>query len=226
MTAKTSSKSQPQPKSRTWLWVTGGIVGLGLIVLLAYAISGEEQVDASIGFGEVTVEGDNLPAIQNPNTGDPTIGFVAPTISGSDWNGNDFTIGADGRSKIVVLLAHWCPHCQADVPVIQNWIDKGGLPEDVDLYGVTVLSNSLRPEFPPQDWLESEGWTSPTIMDNQDGDVALAYGLSGTPYYIILDGQNRNLGRVSGQVGEAGLNAMVAIAQAGLSTSPTTAPAP
>jgi hypothetical protein len=63
-------------------------------------------------------------------------------------------------------------------------------------------------------------------MDNQDGDVALAYGLTGTPYYIILDGQNRNLGRVSGQVGEAGLNAMVAIAQAGLSTSPTTAPAP
>jgi cytochrome c biogenesis protein CcmG, thiol:disulfide interchange protein DsbE len=226
MTTKTPSKSQQQPKSRTWLWITGGVVGLGLIVGLAYAISGEEQVDASVGFGDVTVEGNALPAVENPNAGDPTIGFVAPTISGADWEGNEFTIGPDGRSKIVVLLAHWCPHCQADVPVVQSWIDEGGLPDDVDFYGVTVLTNSLRPEFPPQDWLESEGWTSPTIMDSENGEVALAYGLTGTPYYIILDGQNRNLGRISGQVGEAGLNAMVSIAQTGLSTPPTTAPAP
>lgn len=221
MTTKTRSSSTRQPKPKTWLWVGLGVVGLGLIFALAYAISGEESLDPSIGFKEVTVEGTALPTVQNPNAGDPAIGMVAPTVSGTDWEGNEFTIGPDGRAKIVVLLAHWCPHCQADVPVVQSWIDRGGLPDDVDLYGVTVLANSLRPEFPPQDWLESEGWTSPTIMDSEDGEVALAYGLSATPWYVILDGENRNLGRISGAVGEAGLIAMVEIAQAGLTTSPT-----
>jgi thiol-disulfide isomerase/thioredoxin len=212
-----TSKTTPQEKSKTWLWVLLGVVGLALIVALAYAISGEEAVDPSIGFGEVTVEGANLPTVEDPNAGDPAIGVTAPTVSGADWDGNEISIAADGRPKIIVLLAHWCPHCQAEVPVIQDWIDNGGLPDDVDLYGVTVLTNSLRPEFPPQDWLESEGWTSPTIMDNVEGDAALAYGLSGTPYYIILDGENRNLGRVVGAFDEAGLDAMVALAQAGLS---------
>jgi hypothetical protein len=104
--------------------------------------------------------------------------------------------------------------------VILDWAASGGLPAEVDLYGVTVLTTPSRVEFPPQDWLEGEGWDFPTIMDNEAGDAALAYGLSGTPYYLVLDGENRNLGRFAGEIGIAGLNTLVQIAQAGLSTSP------
>jgi thiol-disulfide isomerase/thioredoxin len=223
MTTKTTTKSRQTSGSRTWLWIGASVLGLGLIVWMAMSIAGEEPLDASVGYGEVTIEGSGLPTVSNPNAGDPARGFVAPTVSGSDWDGNPVTIGPDGRSKIVVLLAHWCSHCQAEVPVIREWADAGGLPADVDLYGVTVLTDPLRAEFPPQDWLVSENWDFPTIMDSEAGEAGLAYGLSGTPYYLVLDGENQNLGRFSGEIGVAGLNALVEIAQAGLGA---TAPAP
>jgi thiol-disulfide isomerase/thioredoxin len=202
------------------IWIGAGVLGLALVVLLAASIAGEEPIDSSVGFGEVTVEGNALPTIDNPNAGDPAVGLVAPTLSGADWNGTPVSIAPDGRSKIVVLLAHWCPHCQAEVPVLLDWAASGGLPAEVDLYGVTVLTDPSRVEFPPQDWLEGEGWDFPTIMDNEAGDAALAYGLTGTPYYLVLDGENRNLGRFAGEIGVAGLNTLVQLAQAGLSTAP------
>lgn len=193
------------------LWVVGGVVGLALIVLLAASIASETPVDASIGYGEVTVQGDSLP-IMPDSGGDPAIGTEAPTLSGADWNGNEYTIEADGTPKIVLFLAHWCPHCRNEVPVVQNWVDGGGLPEGVDMYSITTLTDQSSVNWPPQDWLEEEGWTIPVIMDDAADTAAQAYGLRGTPMYVVLDGDNANLGRISGEVGVAGLNALANLA--------------
>lgn len=199
--------------NKTILWIIGGVVGLGLIVGLAFSIASEESLDESIAFGEITVEGANLPFLEDPST-DPALGVSAPTVSGGDWNDNQYSIAADGRPKIVIFLAHWCPHCQVEVPVVQDWINSGGLPSDVDMYSITVLSEKLRPNWPSQVWLEDEGWTVPVIMDDAQSSAALAYGMRGTPFYVVLDGENTNLGRFSGEVGVAGLEAMVQLAQA------------
>ncbi len=196
--------------SKPILWIVGGIVGLGLIVLLAASIASEEAIDPSIAFGVVEIDGDPLPVLGDQ--GDVAIGLQAPSTTGADWNGVESKIEQDGRPKIVIFLAHWCPHCQNEVPLVQDWIDAGNLPDSVDMYSVTVLSNHLRPEWPPQEWLEDEGWTVPTIMDDELNSVAIAYGLRGTPFYVVLDGDNVNLQRVDGEIGIAGLNALVDIA--------------
>jgi len=39
--------------------------------------------------------------------------------------------------------------------------------------------------------------------------------MAGTPFYVVLDGENNNLGRVSGEIGTAGLDQLVALAQSG-----------
>ncbi len=188
-------------------------MGLALIVLLAFSIAGETGLADEIGFGEVTVEGDNLPFLADPSTADPALGFTAPSVSGADWNDTPVAIEADGRPKIVIFLAHWCQFCQNEVPVVQDWVDNGGLGSDVDLYAITVLTNKLRPNWPPQDWLEDEGWTAPTIMDDADSSAVLAYGMRGTPFYAVLDGDNVNLGRFSGEVGINGLETMKLLAE-------------
>lgn len=199
--------------NKNLMWIIGGVVGLALIVGLAWAIAGEEPLDESAGFGNPTLTGDNLPMVENPNlTGDPAIGLTAPTVVGGDWEGNEVTIGPDGRPKIIVFLAHWCPHCQAEVPVIQNWLADGGLPEGVDLYAATVSTNARLSNFPPQAWLERENWEVPTVMDNASNAIALGFGMRGTPYYVVLDGDNVSLRRASGEIGVAGLNALAAIA--------------
>ena len=201
--------------SKTVLWIIGGVVGLGLIVALAFSIASEQAIDESIAFGEVTVEGANLPLLADSATAlDPALGAASPTVSGGDWDGNQYSIAADGRPKIVIFLAHWCQFCQAEVPVLQDWINSGGLPDDVDMYSITVLSDRLRPNWPSQDWLEDEGWTTPVIMDDAQSSAVLAYGMRGTPFYIVLDGENTNLGRFAGEVGVAGYEAMVQLAQA------------
>lgn len=216
-TAKQPAKTESRFPTKYLLWGIGSLVGLGLIVWMAWAIASETAVDESVAFGEVTVEGDPLPTA-DVSGGDPFIGVKAPTITGTNLDGTQMTIGPDGRPKIVVLLAHWCPHCQRDVPIFQSWVDSGGLPEVVDAYAVTVLTNRLRDSatWPPADWLASEGWTTPTLKDDQSQTIATAYGLTGTPYYIVLDGENNNLGRISGALGLEGFSALAAIAEAGL----------
>ncbi len=221
MTKTSQTQKNDQAESRfptkyLW-WGLGALAGLALIVWMAWAIASESEVDDAVAFGEVTVEGEALPTVDLTN-GDPAVGLEAPTITATGLDGNQMTIGPDGRSKIVALMAHWCPHCQAEVPILQAWVDSGGLPDDVDLYAATVLTNRLRDSstWPPSEWLANEGWTIPTLKDNQDGAIASSFGLTGTPYYVILDGDNTNLGRLSGAVGVQGFEAMAAIAQAGL----------
>jgi thiol-disulfide isomerase/thioredoxin len=190
------------------------VIGLGLIVALAASIATEPEIDESIGFGDPTVEGDPLP-VYATGTQDVAIGLTAPTVTGADWEGNPVTIEPDGTAKIILFLAHWCPHCQNEVPVVQDWIDAGNLPEDVELISVATATDRTRTNWPPQDWLVEEGWTAPVIMDDQVGTVAANYGMAGTPFYVVLDGDNTNLGRVSGEIGTAGFEALVGLAQSG-----------
>ena len=216
MTQKTKPKSgaaAPKSKATLW-WIIGGVVGLAAIVALAASIATEPEVDESIGYGDPTVEGDPLP-VYATGTQDVAIGLTAPTVTGADWEGNPVTIEPDGTAKIILFLAHWCPHCQNEVPVVQDWVDAGGLPEGVELISVVTSTDRSRTNWPPQDWLEEEGWTSPSVMDDQIGTVAANYGMAGTPFYVVLDGENTNLGRISGEIGVEGLNALAALAQSG-----------
>ena len=199
---------------KTLLGVVGGVVGLGLIVALAFSIANEGEVDASIGFGAPVVTGSALPVFDSTAPQDFGVGMPAPTAVGADWDDNEVRIEANGRPKIVMFLAHWCSHCQAEVPVVQNWVDSGNLPNDVELYGITTSTDRLRPNWPPQDWLVNEGWTAPTMMDDQIGTLAASYGMAGTPFYLVLDGDNNVIRRVSGEIGVAGLNQLVVEAQA------------
>ncbi|REK20626.1 MAG: TlpA family protein disulfide reductase [Actinobacteria bacterium] len=190
------------------------MVGLALIVLLAISIAGETEVDASIGYGDPVVTGQTLPVYNSAAAEDVAVGMPGPEVVGADWEDNEVTITADGRPKIVLFLAHWCPHCQNEVPPVQAWLDAGNLPDDVDLYSVATSTDRLRPNWPPQDWLEEEGWTVPVIMDDQIGTVAGSFGMAGTPFYVVLDGDNNVVRRISGEIGTAGLAILVQEAQA------------
>lgn len=218
MSTKTASNKNQEPKSKSLLyWIVGGVVGFGLIVWLAIAIAGEGDVDEAIAFGEVTVEGEGLAFLQS-GTADPAVGQTAPVVTGETIDGGDLTIGPSDTAKIIVLLAHWCPHCQRELPLIQDWVESGALPEGVELYGATVLTNRVRDgdTWPPQEWLAEEGWTTPTLMDDQEGSIVQAYGMTGTPTYVVLGPDNENLGRLSGEIGVDGLNALAGLAASSL----------
>jgi thiol-disulfide isomerase/thioredoxin len=162
------------------------------------------------GFGEVVVDGTPLPAFQSGG-GDSAIGLSAPTVTGEDATGAEVTIGPDGRGKIVVAVAHWCPHCQAQVPVLQNWGGSGALPDSVDLYTLAVLTDRTLAEdtWTPGEWLAAEGWMYPTMLDDEVGSAATAFGVSGVPFFVVLDGDNNVLSRVIGELDAGQLDDLV-----------------
>jgi len=214
-TKKPKPGTKDTKSNSTLWWILGGIVGLGLIVALAISIAGEEPVDETIGYGDPTVTGDPLP-VYAAGQEDVSAGLTAPMVEGADWEGNPVTIEPDGTPKIVVFLAHWCPHCQAEVPIIQQWINDGNVPDTVELVSVATSTDRLRPNWPPQDWLEEEGWTPPVIMDDEISTVAVNYGMSSTPMFVVLDGNNSNLGRITGELSIDALNQLVQVAEASI----------
>jgi len=137
-------------------------------------------------------------------SGDPAVGQAIPAVTSPAAS-----IQLNGKAKILLFLAHWCPHCQAEVPVVQDWIDGGHLPGDVDLISVSSSIDPNRPNYPPNEWLEREGWTSPVIVD-ESGAVADAYGLSAFPYWVFVNADGTVAGRLTGELPASELDRIVA----------------
>ena len=158
--------------------------------------SGEGQTQAEVSAVEVI--GDDLVQPPRDASADPGLGAVAPTLRGTDINGESIEIGPDGRPKAVVFVAHWCPHCQDEVPVLTDLISQGELPAEMDLYVVSTAVFDDRENYPPSAWLTDSGIDAPIMLDSEEFEALIAYGGGGFPFTVYLDSENRVLKRTQG----------------------------
>lgn len=189
----------------------GGGVVVVLILALVFAFSGGDTppIDG-YAFGDVSVSGDELPRHES-GTDDPAVGMSAPLISGADDNGTPITIGEPGSASIVMFLAHWCSHCQREVPDVTAYLAAND-PGDVVFSAVATGSDATAPNFPPSVWLERENWPVETIYDDSENTAATAYGLSAFPFWVVLDGDGVVQSRFTGELTEDELAAIVEFA--------------
>jgi thiol-disulfide isomerase/thioredoxin len=157
--------------------------------------------------GEPVITGASLPQFENPN-GDPAIGRPAPEVRGSDFDGKQVAITNDGRPKVILFLAHWCPHCQEEVPLLQAWVNSGAVPAGVELMSVATSIDPSRPNYPPDEWLAREGWTVPVIVDPTNS-VASAYGLPAFPYWVFVGADGTVRARAVGELPVANLETVI-----------------
>lgn len=179
--------------------IVGAIV---LVVGLAVAIGVslvDEPLDGNLPEGETTISGDALPEYAGENDINISVGLQAPSFSGPDQNSEIISLEKNGKSKILLFLAHWCPHCQAEVPVVQEYIDTFGLPADVEVIGILTSIDRSRDNYPPHDWLVKEGWSETQIYD-LDREIGTAYGLNAFPYWVTLDKDLKVVNRVTGEL--------------------------
>jgi len=179
--------------------VFAAIAGL---LITAILLSSEEPIGSGGEYGEVTINGSSLPPMAGGVSivdADPAIGMPAPEVVGQDFDDSTVSITADGTPKAVVFLAHWCSHCRAEVPRVQEWLDAGGGVEGVEIMSVTTSATSGQPNWPPSAWLAAEGWTSPNIRDDQASSALSAYGGSSFPYWVFLNGDGTVAARVAGE---------------------------
>ncbi|MGI9611913.1 MAG: TlpA family protein disulfide reductase [Acidimicrobiales bacterium] len=192
--------------NRLFMLAIVAIVVLGLLAVAFLAANrdglgeiAEQQTDS------VEISGDPIAPMPaelqvTDLTTDPAAGTVAPTLVGTDFLGNEVRIEADGRPKAIYFLAHWCPHCQEEVPVVQDLIDEGQLPEGLDVYGVSTAVDGSRGNFPPQAWLDRADFSPVVLRDDEAGSAFQAYGGSSFPYVVYLDGENRVIARSAGNL--------------------------
>jgi cytochrome c biogenesis protein CcmG/thiol:disulfide interchange protein DsbE len=154
------------------------------------------------------ISGTPLPAFPGPGTADPAVGQPAPEVTGSDFDGTPVAIEADGRPKVVLFLAHWCPHCQEEVPVVQAWVSAGGVPDGVDVITVATAIDPAAPNYPPDAWLDREGWTSPVLADPTNS-VSNAYGLTAFPFWVFVGPDGAVRARVIGGLSVTDLEATI-----------------
>ena len=197
----------------------GGAVAIVLVVALLVAVfvgrgsdTAVEQNDAILTAEPVSVTGDELPQFQAGGT-DPAVGMTMPTMKGDDLTGQALTIGPSGNPQMLVYLAHWCPHCQKEVPELVTWMNEGGN-GDVEVRGVTTGIDPNKPNYPPTKWLADEGWTVPTLID-PSGLAAPASGLSGYPYFIFLNDKGEVTSRASGELSIEQIDQHLVAARAG-----------
>ena len=204
----------------------GGAVAVVIVLALLVAVfvgrSSNESVEANdviLTAEPVSVTGEALPEFPDSGT-DPAVGMTMPTMKGDDLQGQAVTIGPNGNPQMLVYLAHWCPHCQAEVPELVTWMNEGGN-GDVEVRGVTTGIDPNKPNYPPTKWLADEGWTVPTLID-PSGLAAQASGLSGYPYFIFLNDQGAVTSRASGELTIEQINGHLVAARAGSEGTPGT----
>jgi thiol-disulfide isomerase/thioredoxin len=203
-----------------WPVAIGLVVLLGIVVIVLAVAAGSGD-DTSGGTGDgtlveesaepVEVTGEALPRFESTEN-DPAIGVAFPTLAGTGLDGEPLTIAGGEQPTLVMFVAHWCPHCQREVPVVQDWVDAGGLPDDVALVTVSTSIDPSRPNYPSSAWLADEGWIAPTLIDPDD-TAAVSSGLSAYPYFVALDADGNVVARRSGELTTAQLDQMVELAQ-------------
>ena len=195
-------------QSRWVIWSVLGVIALVAVIAIGAVAAGGGGDDGKSAnqppakfqtAPRLTATGTNLPGFESSNR-DPAVGLTAPTIDTVDFAGNPVQVGgATGSPYALVFLAHWCPHCQAEVPRLVE-LAKGAQIAGVDVIGVPTGTTDEAPNYPPSSWLADENWPFPVALDTAKAKAAQAYGLTGYPYFVFVDAQGKVAGRTSGEI--------------------------
>jgi len=105
---------------------------------------------------------------------------------------------------MVVVLAHWCPHCNDEIPRLLELEEAGRFPDDLKIVGLSTAVAPDRPNFPPSEWIVEKGWPWPVMADDVDLTAgsfvgAEAFGVSGFPFITVVGADGTVLARWSGE---------------------------
>ncbi len=133
---------------------------------------------------------------------DPAVGMIVPEITANQFNGKPLTITPGKDPYVLAFLAHWCVHCNKEVPIIVNLEKQNKLPEGVEFFAVATGTSDKEINFPPSQWLEDRGWPWRKIADDKQFSVADKLGLTGYPYLIFVNADGTVSQRISGEQNE------------------------
>ncbi|MEZ5498036.1 MAG: TlpA disulfide reductase family protein [Steroidobacteraceae bacterium] len=109
----------------------------------------------------------------------------APSFKLAAADGSQFEFPGHGDQRVTVLLfwATWCPYCKALMPHLQSMLDEYGSER------LRVLAISIKEDGDPLAYLRGSGYQFTPLTGGDE--VAMRYGVTGTPGLIVVDRGNR-----------------------------------
>jgi len=207
--ARANERARSSTHSRWVLWTVLGVIALVAVIAVVVVAAGGSGGDGKAANAkpakfetapQVTVNGTTLPRFDSSAARDAAVGMTAPTIDTVDFAGKPVQAGgATGSPYALVFVAHWCPHCQAEVPRLVD-LAKSRQIAGVDLIAIPTGTTDQAPNYPPSAWLARERWPFSVALDTAKTKAAQAYGLPGYPYFVFVDAQGKVAGRTSGEI--------------------------
>jgi thiol-disulfide isomerase/thioredoxin len=208
---------QDGESSKTGMWIAVAVVlvlGIGGVIWAVNRNGSSSPAAASTTTGAlsnlpasqpVKVTGTPLEAYDSTKSPDPAVGKDVPVLEGKNFAGDPITIDKSKGATMVVFLAHWCPHCNREVPRLLDWKHSGQVPAGLNVVGVATAVDKNGVNYPPAQWFSDKGWEWPVMVDQSQGDhnagvAAEAYGATGWPYFVIFGADGKVKVRVSGEV--------------------------
>jgi cytochrome c biogenesis protein CcmG, thiol:disulfide interchange protein DsbE len=195
--------------------VIAGVAALAVVSILATRKSTDKvpTAEAEQEISAIRITGQPLaPQPDVAGVPDPAVGMMAPKVVGETFSGQTETIAPGSKPMVLVFVAHWCPHCQREVPKLADWA-RGGTRNGVEIRAVATSTTAERPNYPPSAWLAREGFDVPTLADDEAGTAANTYGLTAFPYFVAIDATGKVTARVSGELSKSEFDALVAKAK-------------
>lgn len=140
----------------------------------------------------------------------PLLGHMAPPVGGSTVDGARFQLArAPGHYVVLNFFASWCTPCQIETPDLVAFQFQHQQKGDASM--VSVVFNDTTAAA--RQYQARVGVTWPTLAD-KDGALALAYGVRENPTSYVIAPDGRVVATVLGGSTAAGLNHIIAKAEA------------
>ncbi len=204
-------KASSGDSMRTILYVVLVVVGIAGAVALGTSGGSSDTTTDTV----VTVPGGVQPAEYQkvsatggllaplPESGaDTETGKSVAVLKGYDLQGRPVTIdpAGEGKATMVVFLAHWCPHCNREIPVLNKWRESGEVPTGLRVVGITTGSKADQANWPPSKWMTAMKWPFEVMADSEAQEAARAYGVGGYPFMAFVGANGKITARTSGEI--------------------------
>ncbi len=208
-----ASNSESSSRRGQLLFILGSVVLVAVVAIVIVVATGGGS-DSSVALSEngpITITGNPLPGFEGDTATDAGAGLTAPVLEGQAFDGSPIVV-EPGSPTLVVFLAHWCPHCQAEVPDLVEWAESLAVPQGLNVVGVATATSPDRPNYPPSEWLLRERWPFLVMADDEAATAAQAFGTTGYPYLVMLDENGVVQWRHSGQLADGQLEQYLDVA--------------
>jgi thiol-disulfide isomerase/thioredoxin len=144
---------------------------------------------------QLTMIPDPFPAQFPELPGPPKVGTVAPPVNLSTYRGKAAAVGK-GKPHLLVFWATWCAPCKAAVPELEAYAAKTG----TRLIGITDQRREELDKF-----FKDGGEFLDNIAIDDYRQTFLAYGVSGTPTFVLIDATGKVESYSTGYSAEKGI---------------------